>query len=151
MWSENVKFFKLSKISYRSTCYILISNLMFILSKFLSFIFFWANLVPNLKFFTRTEISYRGTLLYAYCDFNVYFFKIFVAHIFLGRFGPVIWISSNWPRGTLLYAYYGFNVSFFKILFIHIFWANLVPKSEVLQINWNLVQAYIAICCLLQL
>ena len=24
-----------------------------------------------------------------------------------------------------------------KILYIHIFWANLVPKYEVLQINWN--------------
>ena len=28
------------------------------------------------------------------------------------------------------------------------FWANLVPKSHVLQINWNLVQGYIAICLL---
>ena len=50
----------------------------------------------NMKFFKITEIWYRGVLLYAYNDFNAYFFKIFV---------------------------------------IHIFWANLVPKSEVLQIN----------------
>ena len=47
----------------------------------------------------------------------------------------------------MLHAYFIFNVYFFKILFIHIFLASLVPKSEVLQINWNLVQAYIAIYC----
>ena len=45
----------------------------------------------------------------------------------------------------MLYAYFDFNAYFFKILVIYIFWANLVPKSEVLQINWNLVQTYIAI------
>ena len=46
-------------------------------------------------------------------------------------------------RGTLLYTYYDFNVCFFKIFVIHIFWVNLVPKSEVLQINWNLAYGYI--------
>ena len=41
------------------------------------------------------------------------------------------------------------NIMFiFNIFVIHIFWANLVPKSHVLQINWNLVQGYIAICLL---
>ena len=39
-----------------------------------------------------------------------------------------------------------FHVYFFKILFIHTFWANLVPKSKVIQIDWKLVQIYIAIC-----
>ena len=33
-------------------------------------------------FFELTEIWYKGTLLYAYFDFNVYFFKIFVINIF---------------------------------------------------------------------
>ena len=33
-----------------------------------------------------------------------------------------------------------------KFLTITFFWANLVPKSEVLQIIWNLVQGYIPIC-----
>ena len=36
----------------------------------------------NLKFFKLIEIWWRGRLLYAYFDFNVYFFKIFVIHIF---------------------------------------------------------------------
>ena len=34
---------------------------------------------------------------------------------------------------------------FFRIFFIHIFWVNLVPQAKVCQINWNLVQAYIAV------
>ena len=112
---------------------------MFICSKFLSFILFlgktWSK---NLKLSKLTETWYRDTLLYAYYDFNIYFYKIFVTCFF----GPIIWISSNWLRGTLLYTYYSFNVYFFKIISIHIFWANLVTKSLVLQINWNLVQAY---------
>ena len=36
----------------------------------------------NLKFFKLTGIWYRGRLLYAYFDFNVYFSKILVIHIF---------------------------------------------------------------------
>ena len=135
----------------------------------------------NLKFAKLTEIWYRGTLLYAYYDFDVYFSKICVTHVFLIKFGSIIWISSNWSkfrrglhfymlntvlmfifsrffsfiffgqiwsqnqkffkltkiwyRGRSLYAYFDFNVYFFKIFVIHIFWANLVPKPEVLQIN----------------
>ena len=41
-------------------------------------------------------------------------------------------------KGTLLYAYYHFNVDFFKIFVNHIFWANLVPKSDIVPIDWNL-------------
>ena len=53
-------------------------------------------------------------------------------------------LTAIWYRDTLLHTYYDFNVYFFKILIIFL-WANLVPKSEVLQFNWNLVQGYIAI------
>ena len=49
-------------------------------------------------------------------------------------------LTEIWYRGTLLYVCYDFNVYCFKILFIHIFWTNLIPKSEVLQIDWNFVQ-----------
>ena len=49
-------------------------------------------------------------------------------------------LSEISKRGTLLYAYYSFNVYFFKKIFHHVIWANLVPKSEVLQIDLNLVQ-----------
>ena len=49
----------------------------------------------KLKFSKFTKIWYRGTLLYPYFEFNAYFSKIFVIHIFLGKFGPKIWRSSN--------------------------------------------------------
>ena len=74
----------------------LITVLMFIFSKFFSFILFGQIYSQNLKFFKLNKIWYRGKLLYAYFDFNVYFFKVFV---------------------------------------VHIFWANMDPKSGVLQIN----------------
>ena len=124
IWSQKLKFSKLTEIWYKCTLLYPIWNLMFIFSKFLSFIFFWANLVPkslnqlkfatevhcymlvriltfifsiffsfiflgqiwsrNLKYFKLTEITYRGTLLCAYCNFNVYFFKTFVIYNFFG-------------------------------------------------------------------
>ena len=65
--------------------HMLISTLMFIFSKFFSFIFFGQIWSQNLKFFILTEIWYRGRLPYTYFDFNVYFFKIFVIHIFFGK------------------------------------------------------------------
>ena len=75
---------------------------MFVFSKFLLFIHFFASQIfwfQNLKFSKLNEILSRGTLLYSYYDFSVCFFKI--------------------------------------VLKIHIFWANLVPKSENLQIKGN--------------
>ena len=164
----------------------LITNLMFIISKLFSFIFFGLIWSQNLKFFKLIEIWYIGRSLYAYFDFIAYFFKFFVIHIRSGKVGPKIWSSSNllklgaevdylmlistlmfifsklfsfiflgkissqnvtfvrlteiWYRGRLPYGYFDFNVYFFNILFIHIFGENLVRKSEVLQIDWNLVQ-----------
>ena len=164
----------------------LITNLMFIISKLFSFIFFGLIWSQNLKFFKLIEIWYIGRSLYAYFDFIAYFFKFFVIHIRSGKVVSKIWSSSNllklgaevdyhmlistlmfifsklfsfiflgkissqnltfvrlteiWYRGRLPYGYFDFNVYFFNILFIHIFGANLVPKSEVLQIDWNLVQ-----------
>ena len=99
-------------------CYMLITVLMFVFSKFFSFIFFGQIWSQNLKFFKLTEIWYRGRLLYVYFDFDVYFFKMFVIHVFLGKFGPKVWSSPTeiWYRHTLLHAYYDFNVYFFKIL-----------------------------------
>ena len=55
----------------------LIMILMFMFSNFLSVIYFWKDLVSKFKFSKFTEISYRVTLLHAYYDFSVYFFKIF--------------------------------------------------------------------------
>ena len=74
------------KFSTGEHCYILISSLMGFFSKLLSFIFFEQIWSQNLNFTKLTEIWFRGTLLHAYYNFNVYFFKIFVIHIVLGKF-----------------------------------------------------------------
>ena len=73
------------------------------------------------------------------------FSKVLSFIFFLIKFGPKFSeLSEIWYRGELLYGYYDCNVYFFKILFIIFFWANLVQKSEVLQIDLNLVQEYLA-------
>ena len=114
---------------------------------------FWPIWSQKLKFSKFTKIWYRGTLLYCNFESNVYFFEILIIHIFWGKFGPsqnlkLSKLTKILYRGTFLYAYCDFNVYFLKIFVIHIFWSNLVPKSEVPQINWNLIQGYIATCLL---
>ena len=53
--------------------------LMFICSKLLSSILFLGKIwSKNLKLSKLTETWYWDTLLYAYYDFNIYFYKIFV-------------------------------------------------------------------------
>ena len=47
------------------------------------------------KFSKLSEIWDKGTLLYADYNFNVYFFKMFVIHIFWDYFGPEILCSPN--------------------------------------------------------
>ena len=76
-----------------------------------------------MKFFKLTEISYSDTLLCAYYDFSVYFFKSFVI-IFLQIWSQNLKFSKLieiWYRDTLLYAYYDFNGYFLKIFISHIF------------------------------
>ena len=79
-------------------CYMFITILTFLLSKCLSFILFWVNLVPKPEVLQIDWNLIRGTLLYAYYDFNICFSKIFVTNVFLGRCGPIIWISSKWLK-----------------------------------------------------
>ena len=118
--------------------HMLISILMFIFSKFFSFIFLRQIWSQNLKF--GTEIDYHVLI-----SILMFIFSKFLPFIFsLGKFGPtkseVCQIKWNLVQGYIVYAYFDLNVYFFKILFIHIFFlANLVPKCEVLQIDWNLV------------
>ena len=87
-------------------CYMLITILKFLFSKLFSFIFFGQIWPENSKFLKLTEISWRGTLLYACNDFNVYFFKVFVSHMFLAKFRLKIWSSPYWLNfgaGALYY------------------------------------------------
>ena len=97
-------------------CYMLITILTFIFSKFLSFIFLGLSWSQNLNFSKLTEICYRVTLLYAYYDFNVYFFKIFVSHTFLGKFCLKILSSLNWLKfgAGLLHYFILITVSVWK-------------------------------------
>ena len=76
----------------------LITVLMFIFSKFFSFIFLGQIWFQNLKFYRFIEIWCKGTLLYAYCDFNVYFLKSLVIHIILDKFSHKIWCCPSWPE-----------------------------------------------------
>ena len=62
--------------------------LIFIFSKFLSFMYFLQMRSQTMKFSKLTEIWYRGILLYVYYDFNVYFFKIFAIHIYWANLVP---------------------------------------------------------------
>ena len=66
---------------------------------------------------------------------------------FLGKFSPKIWHSSNWLEfGTGVHCHMLIRILMFifsKLLSFIFFWANLVPKSEVLQTDQNLVQGYI--------
>ena len=119
-------------------CYLLILILIFI----------------NLKFSKLAEIWYRGTLLYPYYNFNIYFFKKFFIHIFLSKFGPKMLSFSNWLKFVTEVDYYMVISSllfiFSKFLSFILSLVKFGPrtKSEVLQIDWYVVQGCIAICLL---
>ena len=59
----------------------------------------------KLKLSKLTKIWYRGTLLYPYFEFNIYFFKIFIIHIFWGanlfRKSQVLHVKWNLVRGYI--------------------------------------------------
>ena len=120
------------------------SQVAFIL-KFHSKTFFWKKKKKKLKFSRLTEIWCRGTLLYLFFEFIVCFFKIFVLHIFWANLVPKSEVGTE-AQCYMLVAFLSFIFSkFFSFIF---FGTNFVPKSEVLQINENFVQGYIAISLL---
>ena len=98
IWSPKLSFPNWRKFGAGVHCYILTSNLIFIFSKFCHSYFFEQVWSQNLKLSKLTEIWYRCTLLCAYHDFNIHFSKTFVIHDFVDKFGPTIWISSNWLK-----------------------------------------------------
>ena len=75
IWSQKLKFLKLTKIWYGGT---------------LLYLHFEFNV-----YFSKIFVIHRGTLLYVHFEFNVYFSKIFITHIFFGQIGPKIWSSPN--------------------------------------------------------
>ena len=175
IWSQNLKFLKLTEIWYRGKWpyfsfiffgriwsqkwtssnwlkfgtevddHVLISILMFIFSNFLFIHLFFGKFGPKIWSFSDwlkngTEIDYLILI-----SILMFIFSKFLSFIFsLGKFGPtkthICQINWNMVQGYIVYAYFDFNVYYYKILFIHISGANLVPKSEVFQIDWTLVQ-----------
>ena len=78
----------LLKISYSQVEFVLILH---------PKVFFGKIWSQKLKFSKLTKIWYRGTLLYPHFEFSVYFSKIFVTHIFLGKYVSKIWsLQINW-------------------------------------------------------
>ena len=82
IWSQKLMFSELSEIWYMHTMYILISNLMFIFSKFLWFIFLWPNLWQNFVPSCFLQID-EITLWYADYQLNMYFFIYFRSNFLL--------------------------------------------------------------------
>ena len=107
------------KIATGVYCYILISNLMFIISKLLLFIIFWANLVP--KFRTGVHCLLLITILIfifsKFCQ-SYNFEQIWRQHLML-----------IWYKGTFLYADYGFDLQFFQVFTIHKLLGKFHPKT----------------------
>ena len=89
MWSQNVKFFKLTEIGYRGRLlYTYFDFIAYFFKILIIHIFFGQIWSQSLKFFKLTEMLYRGAMLYAYYNFNVNFFKILVIYIFWANLVP---------------------------------------------------------------
>ena len=102
----------------------------------------WKHLKPAILYYLFLQISYSKVEFVLTFNSKVFFGEIWSRKLKFSK------LTEIWDRGILLYAYYDFNVYFFEMFVIHIFWATLVPKSQVLQIMWNLGQGYIGICLL---
>ena len=128
----------------------LITILMLIFSKFMSFIFFWTNLVRKSE-----VLQINWYLGQAYIPLlvmmSMFIFPKFLSLIFFGgKFGHINWSCTKWLKFRvgvnccMLITIFMFIFSnFLSVIF---FWTNLVPKSNVLQIDWNLIQGHIVIC-----
>ena len=120
IWSQNLKFSKLTEIWYRRTLLYAYYDFDVYFSYFFVSHIFWGRQIwsHNLKF--MTEILQRGTLLHAYYDLNVYFFQKFCQSYFLGK----IWsqnlkfskLTEIWYSGTLLYVITTLMFIFYKVL-----------------------------------
>ena len=129
----------------------LIMVMMFIFPKFLSLMFL-GKFGPIICFFSNWLKFRRGVHYYMLITVLRFVFSKLFSFTFFGQ----IWsqylkffkLTVIWYRGRFLNPYFDFNVYFSGILIILIFLDKFGPKSELPQINWNLVQVYIAICLL---
>ena len=102
----------------------------------------WNHLTPAIYLYFLFKTSYSQVEFVL-----ILHLKVFVGQIRLQKL-KFYKQTKIWYRGTLLYPHFEFDVYFFEFFVTHVFCASLVPKSEVLLINWNLVQRNIAVSLL---
>ena len=132
-------------------CYILILILMFIFPRFLSLTFIWANLVPKSEVLQINWNLVQGYIRMCLFRFYCLFFQNFCHSYVLGKFGPKIYSSPNKLKfDTGVHCYMVIMILMFS--FLKIFhWYNfgqIWAKSNVLHIDWNLIQGHIVTCWL---
>ena len=103
----------------------------------------WNHLKPPRNYLKPPKTSHIIVFLLKIIYYQVEFCLILNPKVFFGQVWSQKLKFSNlikiWYRRTLLYSHFEFNVYFSKIFVTHIFWGKFGPRSEVLQINWNLV------------
>ena len=81
-----------------------------------------------------------------------FFFQNICQSYFLDKFGTITWTYSNWLKfRRVVHCYYKLItvlIFIFSKLFWFMFFGQIWSQPEVLQINWNLIQSYIATCLL---
>ena len=121
----------------------LISILIFLFSRFFH-AWFWGKFGLKIRSSSDWMKFSTGVDYQMLISILMFLFSKFFSLMFLGQIcseNPKFFrVTLIWYRGRLRYAYFVFNIYFFKIFFFYIFGANLVPKSDVFQIYWNLEQ-----------
>ena len=108
--------------------------------------FFLGKFVPIIWSSSNPPKFHRGVHWYTLITILMFVFPEFLSLMCFEQ----IWshnlkyfkLTEIWNKGRLRYAYFNWCL-FFQNSY---FWAYLVPKSDVLQINWYLVLAYIVTC-----
>ena len=105
-------------------------------------VFFGQIWSQKLKFSKLIKIWYRVTLLYPHFEFNIYFSKSFVIHIFLGKFGPKILSSPNQPKfGTGVHSYMLITIlmfifpKFLSLMFFGQIWSHNMDFFKLTEIS----------------
>ena len=141
IWSQTLKFSKLTEIRYKGTL-LYTYDFRVNFSKIFITHAFWANW---LKFGTVVDCYMLILIL-------MFIFSYFLSLFFWGKFGPIIWRSTKWlkfHRGVHCCMLITISMFIFPIFCQSSFFlANLVSKSEVLQIDRIFIEGYITICLL---
>ena len=107
----------------------------------------WNHLKPPRNYMKPFETTWNQS----YCSIfllkinysQVAFILILQPKVVFGQIWSPKLSFPNWPKFGAGVHYYILISNFLLFIF---FWASLVPKSKVIQINWNLVWVYITMC-----